>query len=103
MTFAPSMKFTLGFALLAIVATTWAQDDASKVRNVQVQTASEGAQVKDLRQRVDTLEANSAKADAELKAKDQAIADLERQLAQAQAAAPAARPAPASSTGRAGH
>ena len=103
MTFAPSMKFTLGFALLAMVATTWAQDEAGKVRNVQVQTASEGAQVKDLRQRVDTLETNGAKADAELKAKDQAIADLERQLAQARAAAPAARPAQGSSTGRAGH
>ena len=103
MTFAPSMKFTLGFALLAMVATTWAQDDAGKVHNVQVQTASEGAQVKDLRQRVDTLETNGAKADAELKARDQAIADLERQLAQAKAAAPAAGPAQGSSTGRAGH
>jgi septal ring factor EnvC (AmiA/AmiB activator) len=101
MTFVPSMKFTLGFALLAIVATSWAQDDAKKVHNVQAQTASQGAQVKDLRQRVDTLEADSAKADAELKAKDKAIADLERQLAQARAAAPG--PAPSSSTGRAGH
>ena len=97
------MKFTLGFALLAIAITTWAQDDAKKVHNVQVQTASEGAQVKDLRQRVDTLEADTAKADAELKAKDQAIADLERQLAQAKAAKPSAGPAQGSSTGHAGH
>ncbi|HEY4146465.1 hypothetical protein [Pinirhizobacter sp.] len=103
MTFAPSMKFTLGFALLAIVATTWAQDDTSKVRQVQAQTATQGAQVKDLHQRVDTLEANSAKADAELKAKDDTIADLERQLAQARAATAAAHPAKATSAGGGGH
>jgi septal ring factor EnvC (AmiA/AmiB activator) len=102
MTFAASMKFTLGVALLAMAVTAWAQDDTAKVRKVQAQAASQGAQVNDLRQRVDSLEANSARADADLKAKDQAIADLERQLAQARAATPAPVPAGASSAGRAG-
>jgi cell division protein FtsB len=68
-----------------------ADDTTARVRKATADTQKQTAAVGALHQRVDVLEAQSAKASSELAAKDKAIADLRAQLAQAKAkgAAPA--------------
>lgn len=91
-------RILVACALLSVAAGVSAQAvDATtaRVRKVSADTQKQAATVGALHQRVDTLEAQSATASAELAAKDKAIADLREQLRQAKATS--AEPAPAAS------
>jgi septal ring factor EnvC (AmiA/AmiB activator) len=80
-------------ALVAPVAfaATGTQDVKAQVDGIQRQTAEQGAAVAQMQKRVQTLESQGKQSDQALGEKDRAIADLERQLHEAEAAkAPAA-------------
>jgi len=65
--------------------------ESSQIDGIQRQTAEQSAAVAQMRKRVQTLESQGKQADQSLGEKDRAIADLERQLHEAEAAkAPAA-------------
>lgn len=78
-------------AILALVApaafaATGAQDIKAQVDGIQRQTAEQTAAVARMQKRVQALESQGKQSDQALGEKDQAIADLERQLHEAEAA-----------------
>jgi chromosome segregation ATPase len=76
----------LGLAGVAGAVQAPVADTTARVRTVTAETQKQAATVDSLHKRVDTLEAQSAAARAELAARDKAIADLHEQLRQARAA-----------------